>query len=203
MIILLRWFTFIRRKPPIYFYIGITSKRQCTFTCIDNRASLNLKFSIINNERSNLALVWFKYSKSILLSAELYKNYKDGNNFSFCNKSYSKYKYVTHVFVAFLSKDNIDSRFKARTMLIPLRYAASQYAYQERAQYFWKSPFTLFSSRHFKTQDTTYGLNVSSVFQVRVINATINRSFSQLTEVYVNCNLVKSNINQIVVSIIN
>ena len=46
-------------------------------------------------------------------------------------------------------------------------------------------------------------LNVSSVFQVRVINATINRSFSQLTEVYVNCNLVKSNINQIVVKLIS
>ena len=129
--------------------------------------------------------------------------YKNVYKFSFGNKSYSKYKYVTHLFVAFLSERNIDSLFKARTMLIPLRYAASQYAYQERAQYFWKSPFTLFSSRHFKTQDSTYCLNVSSVFQVRVINATINRSFSQLTEVYVNCNLVKSNINQIVVKLLS
>ena len=55
---------------------------------------------------------------------------------SFCTQLQSKHKYVTHVFVAFLSKRNIDSLFKARTMLIPLRYAASQYAYQERAQYF-------------------------------------------------------------------
>ena len=71
-----------------------------------------------------------------LLSVLLVRLYRNGNSFSFFNKSHSKYKDVTDVFVALLSKHNIDSLFKARTMLIPLRYAASQYAYQERAQYF-------------------------------------------------------------------